>query len=80
LSTPIFDDILDALKDGEYHDFTTIHWKSRLNSDQVEAALCFLAKYGFVSRQRRPHSLHTKRAKLTPTMLEFLKRIKELEK
>jgi len=79
MSTAIFDDILDALKDGEYHDFSVIALKSRSNSLQTEAALCFLTKYGFVSRQRRPHSLHTKRAKLTPTMFNFLKRIKELE-
>jgi len=80
LSTPVFDDILDTLRDGEYHDFSVIALKSRSNSLQTEAALCFLAKYEFVQRQRRPHSLHTKRAKLTPTMFNFLKRMKELEK
>ena len=77
----VFDEVLDVLSDGKFHAFEDIQFKAarNLNETQVEAVLSFLERYGFVKRQRRTWSVRTREAKLQPEMLNFLKRIKELE-
>jgi len=77
----VFDEVLETLYDGEYHTFEDIQLKAarNLNETQVEAVVSFLEHYGFVKRQRKPWSTRTNKAKLTPEMLNFLRRIKELE-
>jgi hypothetical protein len=75
----IFDDILEILKDGKGYSYKEIASKVKLNDIQLEFALAFLEKYNFINRYRWPWSDKTRRAQLTPVMVGFLKRIKELE-
>lgn len=77
----VFDDIIEACQDGKYHDIEEIQSRvaGNLNENQLEATLGALDRAGFIKRQRRTWSTRTRQVKLTPEMLNFLKRIKELE-
>jgi len=81
----VFDEILDVLSDGEYHTFEEITFKAarNLNKTQVEEVLQFLDSYGFIEQKRSRSSafgpLETKGAKLSRSMTQWLKQIKELE-
>lgn len=75
----VFDEILDVLSDGGYHTIEDIDSKTHLNMNQIEFALSFLEQYGFIRRLHPRWSTRTRKAILTNEMLNFLKRLKELE-
>ena len=69
------DDILELLKDGRWHDVRDAVNKSGLHESKVEKILGFLAEYKFITLKEEQQ-----KAKLTPTMLKFLKEIQCLKK
>jgi len=75
----VFDDVLEALSDGEYHVFEEIKFKAarNFNEAQVESALKFLEQYDLIARKRNRWGTHG--AKLTQETFNFLKGLKELE-
>jgi len=76
----VFDDILDTLSDGKYHNFDELTmFSSSHNEDQIELIMKFLESYGFIRRQRKVWSTRTNKVRLEPSMLNFLRRLKELE-
>lgn len=75
-----FDIVLDLLSDGKYHSFDDImNRQTMLNENQLEAILAFFEDHEFVRRLRKGWSTRTRKVMLTPAMLMFLERLKELE-
>ena len=72
---PAIDDILELLEDGKWHNVSDAVKKSRLRESKVEIILGFLAEYKFITLNKEQQ-----KAKLTPTMLKFLKEIQRFKK
>jgi len=71
----VIDEILWLLKDGEWHDLEEIAKKRALPKNKAELAFRFLAEYDFIQLNK-----NTKKVKLHPSTLEFIKQIQQLEK
>jgi len=72
---PAIDDILELFEDGGWHDVRETINKSKLHESKVEVILGFLAEYKFITLNKEQQ-----KAKLTPTMLKFLKEIQRFKK
>ena len=64
------DEILDTLKNGEWHDFEEISEKTQLSVFKLELLAKFLAEYKFIELDKRKQ-----RTRLTPPLLNFTKKI-----
>ncbi len=69
------DDVLELLKNGRWHDVSEVVKKSRLHESKVEKILRFLTEYKFITLNNEQ-----KKARLTPTMLKFLREIERPKK
>lgn len=72
---PAIDDIIELLEDGKWHDVREAVKKSRLHESKVEVVLGFLAEYKFITLNKEQQ-----KAKLTSTMLKFLKETQHFKK
>ena len=70
----IIDEILWLLKDGEWHDLKEIAEKAALPKVKAEMIVSFLGEYDFVQLNE-----NTKKVRLQPPLLEFIKEIQRLE-
>ncbi|MQY62337.1 hypothetical protein GH146_03505 [archaeon] len=68
------DEILWLLKDGEWHDLKEIAEKAALPKVKAETVVSFLGEYDFVQLNE-----NTKKVRLQPPLLEFIKEIQRLE-
>lgn len=68
-------DIFDLLEDGKWHSFTEITDKSGLHEFKLEIIANFLAEYDFVRLDKA-----RRKARLTVSTIDFLKKIKQIEK
>ena len=64
------DEIFDTLKNGEWHDFEEISEKTQLSVFKLELLTKFLAEYKFIELDKRKQ-----RTRLTPPLLNFIKKI-----
>jgi len=69
------DEILEVLENGKWHDLKEIVEKTRLHEPKLKLVTSFLAEYDFV--QLDPA---ISRIRLTPQLLNFLKKIQDLER
>ena len=69
------DEILWLLKDGKWHKLEEITRNLALPKIKAELAVSFLAEYDFIQLNKT-----SRRAKLQPSTLEFVKEIQQLEK
>jgi len=69
------DEILELLKNGEWHKLKEIADKTRLHEFKVELVTSLLAEYDFLKYDKEE-----KRIKLSPQLLLFLKKIEALER
>jgi len=69
------DEILDLLKNGEWHGVKEIADRVQLRELKVELITGFLAEYDFLEVDKKE-----KRIKLSPHMLLFLKKIEDIER
>lgn len=68
------DQILDLLKNGKWHDLKEISQKTQLQKLKVELLADFLAEYNFIELNKEEQI-----TRLTPTLLNFLNKIREVE-
>lgn len=71
---PKVDDILKVLENGKWHDLKEIGEKIQLDDSDIMNITDFLAQYNFVKLDKE-----RKKAKLGPSMQDFLKKIRQLE-
>jgi len=85
--------LIDLLRDGRYRFFSEImtqlkslHASDSLtetrhkNEEAVKCVIAFLEKFGFVERLKQRRTLsRTWKVRLTPSMLQFLNEIEDLE-
>jgi len=71
---PEIDEILDVLKNGKWHGLKEISEKTQLQGLKVELLTNFLAEYDFVELNKKEH-----KTRLTPPLLDFLSKIREIE-
>ena len=64
------DEIFDTLKNGEWHDFEEISEKTHLSAFKLELLTKFLGEYKFIELDKRKQ-----RTRLTPPLLNFIKKI-----
>ena len=69
------DEILDLLKNGEWHGVKEIADKTRLHEFKVELITSFLTQYDFLEFDKKE-----KKIKLSPQLLHFLKKIEGVER
>jgi len=69
------DEILDLLKNGEWHGVKEIADKTRLHEFKVELVTSFLTQYDFLEFDKKE-----KKIKLSPQLLLFLKKIESVER
>lgn len=69
------DEILNVLKNGDWHGFKEITDKTGVQEFKVELVADLLADYGFLEYDRKE-----KRVKVSPQLLVFLKKIDGLER
>ena len=69
------DEILWLLEDGEWHALKEIKKKVALPPIKTKIAVNFLGEYNFILLNEK-----TKRARLQPSTLKFIKEIQRLEK
>jgi hypothetical protein len=69
------DEILWLLKDGEWHYLKEITKKVALPKTKAEMVISFLEEFNFIQLNG-----NIKRAKLQPSMLNFIEEIQRLEK
>ena len=72
---PQIDDILGALKNGEWHELKEISKMMLLRERNVELLTNFLAEYDFVELDKEEQ-----RIRLTRSLFNFLNRIRSIEK
>ena len=70
----LVDEILDALRNGEWHEFGAIIKEQRLSQTKVELILNFLAKYHFVKLSKK-HQM----VKLPTEVMKFLEELQQIE-
>jgi len=68
------DQILEVLRNGEWHELKEVSAKSRLQESKVELVTSFLAEYDFLKFDKKNN-----RIKLSPQLLQFLRRIEDVE-
>jgi len=68
------DEILDALKNGKWHDLKEISEEKRLHQNTVKLLTDFLAHYDFIELNKKEQ-----KTKLTPPLRDFLRKIRDLE-
>ena len=68
------DEILDLLKNGEWHGIEEVADKIRLHNSKVELITSFLAEYDFLQFDKKERKI-----KLSPQLLVFLKKIEDVE-
>ena len=69
------DEILELLRNGEWHELKEIVDKTQLHEFKVELITSFLAEYDFLEFDKKE-----KKIKLSPQLLVFLKNIKDIER
>jgi len=69
------DEILELLRNGEWHELKEIVDETQLHEFKVELITSFLAEYDFLDYNKRE-----KKIKLSPQMLLFLKKIEAIER
>jgi len=69
------DEILELLKNGEWHGLREIADKTQLREFKVELITSFLAEYDFLEFNKKE-----KKIKLSPQLLLFLKKIEDIER
>jgi len=72
---PKIDEILDMLKNGKWHNLKEISEKTQLQELKVEMLTNFLAEYDFIALNRKQD-----KTRLTPPLLDFLRKVRDLEK
>lgn len=70
----LIDQILELLRNGEWHEIKEITGKTKLDESKVGLIMNFLAKYGFIELDTRE-----KKTSLAPSLLSFLKKIQDIE-
>ena len=70
----ITDEIMQLLRNGNWHNLTDIVEKSSIPESKVEITISFLSKYGFIEINKKQ-----RKARLRPLMLEFFDEILRLE-
>mgnify|MGYP002397205695 CR=1 FL=1 len=75
MSVPQIDEILEVLRDGEWHDLSEIVGKFRLHEFEVRIIMSFLAEYNFIDLDTQRQKL-----KLTNSALNFLQKIQRIER
>ncbi len=68
------DEILELLKNGDWHGLKEISNKTQLKKFKVELITSFLAEYDFLEFDKKE-----KRIKLSPQLLHFLEKIQDIE-
>lgn len=68
------DEILELLKNGDWHELKEISNKTHLHKSKVELITSFLAEYDFLELDKKE-----KKIKLSPQLLHFLKKIEDIE-
>jgi DNA-binding IclR family transcriptional regulator len=68
------DEILDLLKNGEWHELKEVAGRTHLREVKVEIISSFLAEYDFLEFDERE-----KKIKLSPQLRLFLKKIEGVE-
>jgi len=68
------DEILELLKNGEWHELKQIAKEAQLQEFKVELITSFLAEYDFLEFDKKE-----KKIKLSPQLLHFLKKIEHAE-
>jgi len=79
----VIDEILEAMIDGKWHTLTSIFLRipeKPMKRQKVEQIVEFLRVFGFVDKRPSFEGSETFEYKLVPSVVEFLKEIKELEK
>lgn len=71
----VTDEILQLLRDGNWHDLRDIAKKCSKPESKVEITISFLSEYDFVEVNRKG-----RKTRLRPLMLEFFDEIQRLEK
>jgi len=71
---PALDDILKLLEDGKWHNLNEIRKKIELQDPKVKGLAKFLAQYNFIELDK-----DGKKAKLAPSIQDFLKKIRRIE-
>jgi DNA-binding transcriptional ArsR family regulator len=71
----VADEILQLLRDGEWHCLRDIVKKISESESKVEITIGFLSEYGFIEVNKEGQ-----KARLRPLMIEFLDEIQRLEK
>jgi len=69
------DTILDVLKDGKWHNLKKISEETQLQEFKVEMVTNFLAEYDFIELNKKEN-----KTRLTPPLLDFLKKVRDIEK
>ncbi|HKZ94618.1 MAG TPA: hypothetical protein VJ249_08580 [Candidatus Bathyarchaeia archaeon] len=70
----IIDEILDAIRNGEWHQVKEVAQKARSSESKVELVSGFLATYDFLEFDRK-----NKRVRLSMQLQRFLGKIREVE-
>lgn len=68
------DQILELLKNGEWHGLREIADKTGLQEFKVEVIMSFLAEYNFLKFNKKE-----KKMKMSPELVLFLKKVEEME-
>lgn len=71
---PAIDEILELLKNGEWHSLEEVTDKTQLQGSKVKLITSFLAEYEFLETNKKE-----KKIKLSPGLLLFLKKIENIE-
>lgn len=71
---PVIDEILNVLKNGEWHGLVEISEKTGLNGLKVKLVTNFLAEYNFIELDAKE-----KRTRLTSELLNFIRKIQSVE-
>jgi len=70
----VTDEILQLLRDGEWHDLRDIGKKCSKPEYKVEITISFLSEYGFIEVNKKG-----RKTRLRPLMLEFFDEIQPFE-
>jgi DNA-binding IclR family transcriptional regulator len=70
----LIDEILELLKNGEWHELKEIAEKTRLKDLKVELITTFLAEYDFLEFDKK-----CRRIRLSPQLRLFLKKLERVE-
>jgi len=72
---PVIDEILDALKNGQWHDLKEISEEAHLSRFKFELLTNFLAEYNFIELDKKEQ-----RTRLTPPLMIFIKKIEMVDR